>query len=437
MIIECTSCGARAKLPDSKEGAKVRCGECGRVYVAHPPGARRGSRARKEDPTKYFIIGGAVLVFGLVMLITNRAKDDPPVVAAPEPEPELDTAPARGWDSPHVVFARQLHDLAFSRNTSKLFVLLDFPRIHAHTQAALAEPAAEGAADLAADLAGLSWESLDGASQSAFKNEVVDAFVSDEGEMAVSKWKPYDGDVEAESEDMAIVRVHMQSRSGDPEVFDRWMEWELVRGKDLRWRAWRWERWISPEEQKRERVARAKKTVRKTLSDGSEVIEAEVRVDIEYHEETTPEQIARTESLIDQLIDLDAGPKELTAANKGLEELGKHAVPGLLKRMGGIPLDTEDNAIRLNLIHRSLTEITGYQTTFTVHVAMGGTEERMDSGIKQWFGWYERKWKRFWRDADKIEEEEDPLWDNPNYKPRNENERRRMEEQRRKNDGGR
>jgi predicted Zn finger-like uncharacterized protein len=434
MIIECTSCGARAKLPDSKEGAKVRCPECSHIYVARPPGARRSAKARKDDPTKYFIAGGAALVFGLVMLMVNRGGDGPPpVVEAARPEPESDHRPSTGWDSPHVVFARQMHHLAFSRNTSKLFVMLDFERMREHEIASMGAPPSNAEQPVALT----AWTDLDGAAQTDYRNQVIDALVSDEGEMAVSIWKPYDGDVVAETVNSAIVRLHLQSRSQDPDVFDRWMEWEMVRSSDMRWKAWRWERWISPEEEKRERARRIKKTVRKTLSDGSEVIEGVVREDIAYHAETTREQIAEIEGMIDQLIHMEARPKEITAARERLEELGKHAVPGLLKRMGGIPLETEENAIQLNLIHMLLGDITEYQTTFVVHVAMGGTEERMDSGIKQWFGWYDRKWKRFWREADQRTEEIDPFWDNPNHKPRNENERRRMEALRDKAEDGR
>jgi len=434
MIIECTSCGARAKLPDSKEGAKVRCGECSHIYVAHPPGARRGSKARKEDPTKYFIGGGAVLAFGLLMLMVTRGNNDPPpVVDAAPPAVDEDTAPSTGWDSAHVLFARQMHDLALSRNTSKLFVLLDFAKVRDHEVASEATTATEEGQPVI--LAG--WTGLDGAAQTNYRNKIVDDLTSTDGEMAVSAWKPYDGEIVAETENSAIVHLHVQSRSGDLELSDRWMEWEFVRGTDMRWKAWRWERWISPEEQKRERANRTKKTVRKTLTDGSEVIEGVVREEIAYHAETTPEQIAEIESLIGQLINTEARPKEITAARSGLEELGKHAVPGLLKRMGGIPLESEENAIQLNLIHMLLSDITEYQTTFVVHVAMGGTQERIDSGIKQWFGWYDRKWKRFWREADEREEEIDPFWDNPDYKPRNENERLRMEALRRKAEGGR
>ncbi|MFT5154301.1 MAG: putative Zn finger-like uncharacterized protein, partial [Planctomycetota bacterium] len=46
MIIQCPACSTQAKLPESKEGAKVRCSDCGRVYVARP----LGTRTKKEDP---------------------------------------------------------------------------------------------------------------------------------------------------------------------------------------------------------------------------------------------------------------------------------------------------------------------------------------------------------------------------------------------------
>ena len=47
MLIQCTSCGTQAKIPQSKEGAKVKCLNCGHVYVARPVGAR-GRRDKKE-----------------------------------------------------------------------------------------------------------------------------------------------------------------------------------------------------------------------------------------------------------------------------------------------------------------------------------------------------------------------------------------------------
>ena len=194
-----------------------RCGECSHIYVAHPPGARRGSKARKEDPTKYFIGGGAVLAFGLVMLMVTRGNNDPPpVVDAAPPAVDEDTAPSTGWDSAHVLFARQMHDLALSRNTSKLFVLLDFAKVRDHEVASEATTATEEGQPVI--LAG--WTGLDGAAQTSYRNKIVDDLTSTDGEMAVSAWKPYDGEIVAETENSAIVHLHVQSRSGDLELSD-------------------------------------------------------------------------------------------------------------------------------------------------------------------------------------------------------------------------
>ena len=76
MLIECPFCHARAQIADSKEGAKVRCGECGRVYGARPVGSGRGSSS-KTNLTP-FIIGGVVVIAGaLLWLLTKDAGKKP------------------------------------------------------------------------------------------------------------------------------------------------------------------------------------------------------------------------------------------------------------------------------------------------------------------------------------------------------------------------
>ena len=62
----------------------------------------------------------------------------------------------------------------------------------------------------------------------------------------------------------------------------------------------------------------------------------------------------------------------------------------------------------------ALREITGMETTFDVSVEMGATPERIRSGVKQWFGWYDRKYRRF----KGLEETGDPLADDPDFQPR-------------------
>ena len=420
MIIQCTACGAQARLPDSKQGAKVRCSNCRCVYVARPLGTRGGARSQ-QDPTRVVVIVGAAVlsaVIGLIWMKSSRTR--PPVTRAEEPAVELPMY-ATGWDSPLVVLARQLHDDAFARNSASLFVLVHFPRAYGH------QTPDAGA-----------WAALSTEDRSTFQNDLIDGLM---GGDLVPGWKPYDGSVIEERDSEATVRVRVAARDASQAVADRWVEWRFAKDAG-RWRAWSWERWISPEEQKAERRPRNRKTVKRTLSDGSVVIEGVVRTEIAYHEQTPTELRDEIEGLIDTLIDVETAAKGLTRTRKRLREIGKHAVPGLLKRMGAIPLDDEASAIQLNQMHLVLQDITGYLTSFDVSTVMGGTEERMQSGIKQWFGWYDRKWKKFWRTGGEPLAGEDPFWDDPDFQPRSAKEareferlRREREEQREKDDG--
>ena len=93
-----------------------------------------------------------------------------------------------------------------------------------------------------------------------------------------------------------------------------------------------------------------------------------------------------------------------TEADRALQAIGKPAIPALLTQLATIPLVTEEQAMQLNLIHLALTDLTGYVTTFRVHELLGATRERQESGLKQWFGWYDRKFKRF-----EVRENVDPF----------------------------
>lgn len=445
MFIECPACKTRAQLPDSKEGAKVRCPECDRVYVARPAGTRTGgARAKKQDPTMYLIVGGAVVVIAVLFLVFSGADDDDkPVAAGGPPVAEEPAAPAvveTGWNAPLVQQAVAIHDQVYTSNTIKLFTRVDFERAYAWRDAArvAAETAAAEAAaaevtegeepPAAPEIAPLpEWSTLSKEDQKAFQNELVDEMTQGSYRELLADWKPYDGVVVSEDDDGAVVHLTVHHRESK-DIPDRTIEWRFTKEGDKAI-AWAWERWISPEEQKAAR--RTKKTVKKTLSDGSQVIEGVVdSTRLEYHAETPEELRTEIEATIDQLIDPTARPKELTAARNRLTEIGKHAVPGLIMRMGEIPPDSDANLIQLNQIHLILQDVTGYLTTFDVHVAMGTTEERQQSGIAQWFGWYDRKFKRYWNEAGGAAEaalEEDPFWNDPDFQPRNEKERREFE----------
>src|SRR5687768_16673736 len=109
MLIECSFCHATAKLPDDKEGAKVRCPACSKVYVAHEKGVKRGRGG--PNTLVLSMVGAAVLAAIVIGVMTNNRKPPmpqpaPPVAVKP-PDPVIDTI---GWDSEVVRTVRGLYD---------------------------------------------------------------------------------------------------------------------------------------------------------------------------------------------------------------------------------------------------------------------------------------------------------------------------------------
>lgn len=391
MIITCPACNAQAQLPDSKEGAKVRCGECGRVYKA-TGASRRASTGQKTDPTKYFIIGGAVLLLFLIWMLTRGVEKDPPP-AAPDNQQvveEVEREPY-DWNAPSVQQAVKLHQLANSQNKAMLKGQLD-------GQALLERlPEEERGTDS-------NFKILAPARQ----NEILEAAATDlvEGDL-VAGWKPFDGWVvppqewaTAMPDNAYVVRLKVSPLEPAEGLLNRHVEWHFLKVSGG-YKAFAWQRWISPEEIENEKKARAKRIEQKTLSDGSQVVEGKVR-EIPYMDETPQEVRDRVEELITEMLDPESRPFKII---EELKAIGKPAIPGLLTRMAQIPIETEEQIEQLNLIHRTLTEITGHQTTFRVSL-LGATEERQESGVKQWFGWYERKFKRFTKRPEPEEETE-------------------------------
>ena len=436
MMIQCPACKAQATLPESKEGAKVRCAECSRVYVARPLGAR----AKKEDPTKYFVIGGVVLVIALVIMwVNSQPETEIVVVEEAPPKPEVVEAPSNGWDATMVKLAREFHELVLDPSSAEsgLLVRLDPEYVYRlqnqvePEEPAEDEPPSEAATDYEPgplQPEAVEWAALGQTEQQTVMfDAVADLFTGDSHEL-VADWKPYDGWVVSETDTVAVVRLKVSSRD-HPEEADRHIEWRFVK-RGLKWKAWYWQRWYSPEELAAQRRARTKKTTKKTLSDGSLVIEGEKRV--LGHLEDTPQELRdEIDRLIGDLTDIDARPRIYTEAQKALFAIGRPAVPPLLSQLAELPLETDEDAMRLQRVHLMLGDLTGYLTTFDVHDAMGGSKERRESGLLQWFGWYDRKWKKY-TGPPSFDGVPDPLSD---LKPRNEKEAREFEKALGKDDG--
>jgi predicted Zn finger-like uncharacterized protein len=392
MIIQCPACHATAELPESKEGAKVRCGACSHVYVARERSRKKRARG---SPAPWIAAGAGAVGLLLVVFIANRGGGaaglpvvEEPVLAA-EPAAAVDST---GWESEPVRAARQIHDLVYEREDVRLLRLLEFERLH---DAERTEPAEDGGAG-----DGAAWADLDGEAQADYRADRVARLVAgeDERDALVAHWKPFDGQVlETDDDGVVTVRLQVQPRDPDDGVEARFVDWRMVRAED-KWLPFHWERWISPAEEKAARVAHAKLTTRRTLSDGSVVIEAEVKP-LGHLPDTPPELRKRIDELYATMIDLSISPKLADRAREEIIAIGRPAVPILLTGFYEIPLETEEQAIQVNIIVQALRDITGqyfgYQPQVREGSGTGTSAERRDSALKQWFGWWVRKGERF------------------------------------------
>jgi predicted Zn finger-like uncharacterized protein len=462
MLIQCTSCGAQAKIPDSKEGAKVRCPSCEHVYVARRPGA---TAASKSDPTKYFVLGGALIVGAILVTIFSGGSDKQPPVLEPTPKlPPKVVVDELGWDSPAVRLVRDLHVAAVVQNRAKLLEAIDGAAAYADWRerelaanaAAIAEvteanaKVGEGVEPEPVPEPSVipSWQELSLPDQNIFVAGLIDGIVLKDDENHLSAWQPFSGSVIELLDDSAIVRVQVSRLQGD-QGETRTVEWRLVDRRspgapEASWRAAGWNRYFTPEELASARRKKHKKTIKRTLSDGSFVVEGEIR-QIPYEPDVPQAERDRIDALIKQRMDLDARPRVRTEAGAALVAAGKPAIAPLLSAIAnampvieaaiaaGDDVARENEMIRLGQVHLTLTEMTGYNTTFKIDERLGTTKERIESGLKQWFGWYDSKYKKF---TGLPAPTDDPLFDDPDWQPRTEKERIEFERARRERDGG-
>lgn len=401
MLIECPSCHARAKLPESKEGAKVRCGECGRVYVAHPAGvggAQRGQRTQTNTGL-YLGIGVGGLALIILLFIYARSSPSKPVqtTIAKEPEPEVgEMVDDFGWESPAVQAAVSIHQAAYELNTDRIQNLLHGALVHARAAVlALDEDlrADENRTHALLEEKRDEYLLLEAGVQAELLTGYVNELVHGSGKELVGDWRPYDGRALSLDDTKAVVRLDVSPR--DEGVEKRTVDWKLTK-VDGRWRAWSWERFLTDAEKasmrKRDRGYEVT-----TLSDGSVVLEREPEP-LEHLADTPQELRDEIDRLFATMIDLDL-TKEASRAQARLVEIGRPAIPVLLTGLYEEPLATEDDAIQVNMIVQSLRSITGQYMGFKPQVAVGSgvgtTEERRASAIKQWFAWWYKNQNKF------------------------------------------
>ena len=394
MIIQCPFCRTESRLSADREGAKVRCGECGKVYTARPPRAAGQRRSSGTSGLTIGIFGGAAVLIVIVLVVVRNIEPESvaPVVEAveePEQRPIVDTM---GWDSELVKTVRDVYQAAFDGDRGRLHNLLYLEQIYMD---------AGGGADFTtlttAQVETLFEEQLARLVEASEAPESSEAPGDDD---LVLDWKPFDGQVVEERDTEATVRVKVQGRGGETAIETRTMEFRLAR--DIRagdrWKVVSWERWFSPEELAARKRRRAREYEKVTLSDGSVVFEAEPRP-LEHLEDTPPELRRQIDEAYARMLDFELRPPENAAAMRALVAIGRPALPILLTGLFEIPLETDEQAMKVNLINQSLEGITGYYTGWKPQVSEGSgtgtTDERRQSAIKQWFAWWFRKGSRF------------------------------------------
>ena len=384
MLIQCPSCQARAKLSDDHEGAKVRCAECGRVYLARPQGAK-GSTSSGGNTGVVIGVGVGVVLLLFVIFLMSRTEEEPVAAQAAAPAPVVAPPPTTletGWKNEQVQAMVKLHTAAFAGDRDTVKTFLHGARIWAreHTSA-------EGVLDPTIP----PFDTLPPHEKVDAQNRWAEEICAGPSKELIADWMPYDGELVEQGDTDAFVRIAVKPRAGGVE--SRWIEWQLSKDGN-RFKAWKWERWLSPDEIK---AAKKKKGYEvKTLSDGSVVHEREPAP--LAHLEDTPDELRKEiDGLLVTMLDLELS-KEGGRARARLVEIGKPAIPPLLTKFYEIPADDEPNRIRCNMIDQALSDITGQQFGYApgeAGTAAGTTEERRQSSIKQWFAWWYKNEKRF------------------------------------------
>ena len=380
MLIECTFCHATAKIPDSKEGAKVQCGKCGKVYVAREPGSKGGTT--KTNPTPFIIGGAGVIGIGLIAFFATRGgpktKAPPP---APPPKVEAPKIDREGWNSEFVQAVKGIYDAAKEGNSNKLAGCIMLQRRVEHLRSL---PDGDKLPAFA-EMTPLQKDDL--------QKTIVESWLHGEGDIAIAKWKPTDGKVLAEGDTEFEVRMEVAGREAPYDIENRFYDWKLARDKDGKWKAWSWERYISPEE-KRAHASSLSKEISKVQVDGGTLYQADPRP-LPHLDDTPPEMRTKIDGLVEKLLDLSMPAKQVTKVRTELHEIGKPALPILLTKMYEIKIVDEDSLMRVTQVHAMLKDITGYDPGFSPLGSGPESERKREITIKAWFAWYLRKGERF------------------------------------------
>ncbi len=422
MLIQCPFCRNQARISEEKEGAKVKCSSCAKVYVARELG-RPGAGGKGGPSPVHIGIGAGVLAAVLIFAALLRSKSDDkqaqPGPAQAAPVAQAPAASSDGWDSKPVQAVAELYTAAFEGNTGRVQVSLFQPKLYERLRAAQLS----GAPDVP-------FNQLKPKELSDCMRRVAEELCG-KGENSLGAWTAFDGKVLSQTVDEATVQVEVSSRSADQGVESRRYKFELAREGE-RWKAWNWERMPSAADLEREKnpnALAAKGVTKSQTKEGGLIYQADMRA-LE-HLEDTPEALRKEiDETVLRLIDYDLPPKENNRARTALVGMGRPAIPILLTKIYETKISDDTQLAKVTNLYQTLVDITGYDPGFSPLGTSEDSEKQREQALKAYFAWWLRKGEdKFEKRAehkDLLEEMLEPT----------ERDRRQMEADKRKAEGG-
>jgi hypothetical protein len=96
MLTQCPSCQVRARLPDEHEGTRVRCSECGALFVARRSGAP--DEERRSRRRRLAVLVGGLALTALAGLVCAPARLEVASAARARPRSWWERADGTGLD---------------------------------------------------------------------------------------------------------------------------------------------------------------------------------------------------------------------------------------------------------------------------------------------------------------------------------------------------
>ncbi len=397
-LTSCPVCGSIHNVETDVLGQMIRCRKCSARYKAVT--TKSGVRPRSSSNALIFIVGGVVVLFLVIIVMTMGPSEDlsGDGRAAASAEHKVDasspdsaassSAPVKSANTPDGITQRCL--LAIDREDyQQLMSVVSYPRFQE-------ELVRKG-------LATRPWSELDSAGQTLARKSVTELLVGTEEQrrfFSVSKV----ASLSVAKQDARDAEVHVMRRSVADEKQTQEEKFFLCNVDD-RW----YVRWVERGEvlDPGKLAAKAADALASSAGRRERMGLGAIEI-VEHLPATSEEDRRRIDDLVRTMTDLNE-TRKASAAKRDLVAIGKPAIPAVLNAIVGkeVLATIEDRQI-VNLAVQALEEITlldfGYAPGGSAGDMTGDVLEDNLTGLKRWFGWWKANHKT-WTGPKPPEEE--------------------------------